>query len=64
MTIHASIHVSPEDEARIFKHRDEAGREYIVLYVSGANIFIRDRSRALEIASLLEQAAQKWEAEK
>lgn len=60
MTIRASIHVSLEDEAKIFEHHDEAGK-YIVLSISGASIFIIDRAKALEIASLLESAAQNWE---
>ncbi len=64
MTISVSIHVSPADEARIFKHRNDAGKEYIVLSISGASIFINDRSKALEIASVLENAAQQWDDEK
>lgn len=60
MTIRASIHVSPTEKVKIFEHRDEAGK-YIVLSISGASIFINDRAKALEIASLLESAAQNWE---
>lgn len=60
MTIRASIHVSLDEEVKIFEYHDEAGK-YIVMGISGASIFISDRSKALEIASLLESAAQNWE---
>lgn len=60
MTIRASIHVSPDEEVKIFEYRDEAGK-YIVLSISGASIFIDRRAKTLEIASLLESAAQNWE---
>ena len=42
--------------------KDEFGT-YVVLSACGLDIFIRDREKLLEIASLLEQAAQKWEGE-
>lgn len=60
MTVYASIHVSPESEAKISEYRDEAGK-YIVLSISRGNIFINSRAKALEIANLLESAAQNWE---
>lgn len=62
MTVRASIHVHPEDETKIFEYADEDGK-YIVLHISEASVFINDRAKALEIASLLEKAAQEWEAE-
>lgn len=62
MTISASIHVHQEEEANIFEYTDEAGK-YIVLHIGEASIFINDRAKALEIASMLQQAAQKWEGE-
>lgn len=62
MTIRASIHVHQGEEANIFEYADEGGK-YIVLHIGEASIFINDRAKALEIASMLEKAAQEWEGE-
>ena len=62
MTIRASIHVHQEEETNISEYTDEAGK-YIVLHIGEASIFISDRAKALELASLLEKAAQEWEGE-
>ncbi len=62
MTIRALIHVHQDEVANIFEYTDEDGK-YIVLHIGEASIFINDREKALEIASLLDRAAQQWEGE-
>ena len=63
-TIRASVHVSPECEIDVrvdkLKYYDN---KYIVLSMDKATIFLYSRDKVLEIAKLLEQAAQELEDE-
>lgn len=61
-TIRASIHVSPDCDIdmRVDKLKTN-DKKYAVLTLENATIFIKNREKALEIARLLEQAAQELE---
>lgn len=62
----ASIHVSPDCDIdmRVDKlDTDAKNKKYAVLSIGSATIFINNHDQALEIASLLVQAAQEMEEE-
>ena len=61
-TIRASIHVSPDCDIdmKVDKLKTD-NKKYAVLTLENATIFINDHDQALEIASLLVQAAQEME---
>lgn len=63
-TIRASIHVSPDCDIdmKVDKLKTD-DKKYAVLTLDNATIFINDHEQALEIASLLVQAAQELEDE-
>lgn len=60
-TISAFIHVSPDCDIDMKVKTDD--KKYAVLSIGDATIFINDHDQALEIASLLVQAAQELEDE-
>jgi hypothetical protein len=62
MSISVYAHVQRDAEVRVDLQDGDAGR-YAVLKTGCLSVFINDREKALEIANLLEQAAQKWEGE-
>lgn len=55
-------HIRPDTVVEADLQTDKAGT-YLVLSAGGLDIFIRDQEKVLEIASLLEKAAQQWEDE-
>ena len=62
--ISASIHVAHDSDVNVSIDKLETNNsKYAVLSIGDATIFINSREKALEISSLLEQAAQKWEDE-
>ena len=62
--ISASIHVAHDSDVNVSIDKLETNNSnYAVLSIGDATIFINSREKALEISSLLEQAAQKWEDE-
>ena len=63
--ISASIHVAQDSDVRVSVEKLETNdSKYAVLSIGYATLFINSREKALEIARLLEQAAQKWDDEK
>ena len=63
--ISASIHVAQDSDVSVSVEKLETNSsKYAVLSIGDATIFINSREKALEIARLLEQAAQKWDDEK
>ena len=62
--ISASIHVAQDSDVRVSVEKLETNSsKYAVLSIGDATIFINSREKALEIARLLEQAAQKLDDE-
>lgn len=55
-------HIPQEVEVYVTLQDGDAGR-YAMLNTGGLTVFIKDREKALELASLLERAAQQWEGE-
>lgn len=55
-------HIYPSTEVSATLQEGEDGK-YVALSAGRLSVFIDSREKALEIASLLEQAAQKWEGE-
>ena len=62
--IRASIHVSPDCDINMRAGVDTNGKKYAFLTIGDATIFLYSHDKALEIAHLLEQAAQEMENEK
>ena len=62
MTISVYAHIRPDTVVEADLQADKAGT-YLVLSAGGLDIFIRDREKLLEIASMLEGAAQNWGGE-
>lgn len=63
VSVSAHIRSWHDIEAEVNEHE---GHKYITLGAGGAfgvTLYINDREKALEIASLLERAAQEWEGE-
>lgn len=58
ITVYA--HIRRDEEVAVALQEGEAGK-YAVLEAGKLSVFINSREKALEIASLLESAAQKWE---
>lgn len=62
--ITASIHVAHDSDVRVCVDKLESDNsKYAVLSIGDATIFINSREKALEISSLLKQAAKKWDEE-
>lgn len=55
-------HIRRDEEVAVELQDGDAGR-YAVLDVGDLSVFINSREKALELASLLEKAAQNWEGE-
>lgn len=55
-------HVRNDAEVTIKLRENKDGR-YVTLETGDLTVFINDREKLLEIASLLERAAQKWEGD-
>lgn len=55
-------HIRPDTVVESSLQTDKAGT-YLVLSAGDLDIFVRDLEKALEIASLIEKAAQEWEVE-
>lgn len=60
MNISVYAHIHKDTEVTMGLRDGTAGR-YAVLEAGGLSVFINDREKLLEIASLLEKAAQQWE---
>lgn len=55
-------HIRPDTVVESSLQTDKAGT-YLVLSAGDLDIFVRGREKLLEVASMLEKAAQKWEDE-
>lgn len=62
MSIVVYAHVRNDAEVTVELQENKGGR-YVTLGTGGLTVFINDREKLLEVASLLEQAAQEWEGE-
>lgn len=62
MTISVYAHIHNDAEIAVELQDGEAGK-YAVLESGELSVFIISREKLLEIASLLERAAQQWEGE-
>lgn len=62
MTISVYAHIRHDTDVTVAMQEGEAGK-YAVLSAGELSVFINSREKALELASLLEKAAQKWEGE-
>lgn len=62
MSISVYAHIRRDAELTIKLRENKDGR-YVTLDTGDLTVFISDREKLLEIASLLENAAQKWEGE-
>lgn len=62
MTISVFAHINNDAEVAVELQDGLAGR-YAVLEAGELSVFINDREKLLELASLLEKAAKKWEGE-
>lgn len=60
MSISVYAHIRKDEEVSVELQEGDGGR-YVTLEAGGLTVFINDRAKALEIASLLERAAQEWE---
>lgn len=60
MSISVHAHIRRDEEVAV-KLRDGKDGKYAILITDNLSVFINSRERALEIASLLENAAQNWE---
>lgn len=63
MSITVYAHIESSTEVAVDKRSDNLGG-YAVLEAGGLTLFINSREKLLEISSLLENAAQKWDDEK
>lgn len=67
MMITSGVHIYESTPIHATLQKEQGtGRQYIVLDVGSEGqmmVFVNCRAKALEIASLLESAAQKWEDE-
>lgn len=67
MMITSTAHIYGDTPVHAALQKDqETERQYIVLNIGSAGqmaLFVNSRAKALELASLLEQAAQDWEGE-
>ena len=62
MDITVYAHIMPDADVAVELREGDHGR-YVTLGAGDLTVFIHSREKLLEIASLLEQAAQKWEGE-
>ena len=60
MNISVYAHIRCDEKVAVELRDGEAGK-YAVLEAGDLSVFINDRAKALELASLLERAAQSWE---
>lgn len=60
MIISVCVGLRGDDKVTVDMQENAEG-PYATLEVGGLSVVLSDREKALEIASLLEQAAQKWE---
>lgn len=63
MNVSVYAHITNTTEISVRMQESEAGK-YAALEADDLAVFIDSREKALEIASLLESAAQKWDDEK
>lgn len=62
MSISVYAHIHPSTEASVTLQEGEAGK-YVALSAGRLSVFINNREKAQEIASMLEKAVQEWESE-
>lgn len=62
MSILVYAHIRCDADVAVDLLEGEAGK-YVALSAGELSVFINSREKALELASLLEQAAQQWEDE-
>lgn len=62
MSISVYAHIRKDAEVIVELKENKDGR-YVTLDTGDLTVFVNSREKALEIASLLEQAAQQWEGE-
>lgn len=62
MSISVYAHIEHSTEVGVDARSGSSG-DYVVLEAGNLALFINSREKLLEIASLLEGAAQKWEGE-
>lgn len=55
-------HIRRDEEVAVELQDGDSGR-YAVLEAGELAVFINDREKAMELASLLERAARQWEGE-
>ena len=60
MNISVCVHVTRTDEVSVRLQESQIGK-FATLEADGLAVFIHSREKLLEIASLLESAAQKWD---
>lgn len=60
MTISVYAHIRNDADVAVELQEGNSGR-YAVLSAGELSVFINDREKLLELASLLENAAQQWE---
>jgi hypothetical protein len=61
-TISVYAHIRRDEEVAVELQEGDSGR-YAVLDAGELSVFINSREKVLELASLLERAAQQWEGE-
>lgn len=60
MSISVYTHIHPSTETPVTLHEGEDGK-YVVLSAGRLSVFIDNREKTMEIASMLDKAAQEWE---
>lgn len=63
MSITVYAHIERSTEVGVDKRSGNTG-DYVVLEACGLALFINSREKLLEVASMLESAAKKWDDEK